>query len=125
MASSPITSRQIEGGKVEAVADFIFLGSRVTENADCSPEIRTLAPWEKSYDKPRQCIKKQRYHFANKGPLSKSYGFSGSHVQMCELDHKEAEHQKIDAFELWCWGTLESPLNRKNIKPINPKGNRL
>ena len=67
MASSPITSRQIEGGKVEAVADFIFLGSRVTENADCSPEIKTLAPWEKSYDKPRQCIKKQRYHFTNKG----------------------------------------------------------
>ena len=67
MASSPITSRQIEGGKVEAVADFIFLGFRVTEHADCSHEIKTLAPWKKSYDKPRQCVKKQRYHFTNKG----------------------------------------------------------
>ena len=57
MASSPITSRQIEGGKVEAVADFIFLGSRVTEHADCTHEIKTLAPWKKSYDKPRQCVK--------------------------------------------------------------------
>ena len=66
MASSPITSRQIEGGKVEAVADFIFLGSRITEHADCSHEIKTLAPWKKSYDNPRQCIKKQRYHFTNK-----------------------------------------------------------
>jgi len=51
MAFSPITSRQIEGGKVEAVADFIFLGFRVTEHADCSHEIKTLAPWKKSYDK--------------------------------------------------------------------------
>ena len=48
MASSPITSRQIEGGKVEAVADFIFLGSRITEHADCSHEIKTLAPWKKA-----------------------------------------------------------------------------
>ena len=82
MASDLITSWQIEGGKVEAVADFIFLGSRVTENADCSPEIRTLAPWEKSYDKPRQCIEKQRYHFASKGAYSQSSGHFSIHVWM-------------------------------------------
>ena len=67
VASSPITSRQIEGGKVETVADLIFLGSRIIEDRDCSHEIKTLAPWEKSYDKPRQCIKKQRHNFTNKG----------------------------------------------------------
>ena len=78
---SPITSWQIEGEKVEAVADFIFLGSKITVDSDCSHEIQTLAPWKKSYDKPRQCIEKQRHHFANKVPYSQSYGFSSSQVQ--------------------------------------------
>ena len=83
MASSPITSWQIDGEKVETVADFIFLGSKVTADGDCSQEIkRHLAPWKKSYDQPREHIKKQRYYFANKGPSSQSYGFSSSHVWM-------------------------------------------
>ena len=68
MASSPITSRQTEGEKVEAVTDFIFLGSKITVNRDCSHEIeKTLAPWKESSDKPRQGIKKQKHHFADKG----------------------------------------------------------
>ena len=50
---------------------------------------KTLAPWKKNYDKPRQHIKKQRHHFTDKVPYSQSYGFSSSHVQMRELDHKE------------------------------------
>ena len=82
MASSSITSWQIEGEKVEAVADFIFLGSKITADSDCSHEIQTLAPWKKSYDKPRQHTKKQRYHFVDKDPYSQNYGFSGSHAQM-------------------------------------------
>ena len=57
-----------------------------------------LAPWKKSYDKPRQCIKKQRHYFADKGPLSQSYGFSSSHVWMWELDHKESWVPKN-----WCF----------------------
>ena len=71
----------------------------------------SLAPWTKSYDKPKQCIKKQRHHFANKGPYSQSYGFSGSRVCMWELDHKESWVPKT-----WCFWTvvlkkmLESPL---------------
>ena len=69
--------------------DFIFLGSEITADGNCSHEIKMLAPWKKSYDKPRQCIKKQRYQFADKGPSSQSYSFSSSHVQMWELDHKE------------------------------------
>ena len=59
-----------KGEKVETVTDFIFLGSKITADSDCSHEIKTLAPWKKSYDKPRQHIKKQRHHFANKGPHS-------------------------------------------------------
>ena len=82
MASGPITSWQIDGETVETVADFIFLGSRITADGDCSHEIKILAPWKKSYDKPRQCIEKQKHHFANKGPSSQSYGFSSSQVWM-------------------------------------------
>ena len=65
-----------------------------------------LATWKKSYDQPRQYIKKQRHFFANKVSSSQSYCFSGSHVWMWELDYKKAEHQRIDAFELWCWSRL-------------------
>ena len=79
MASDPITSWEIDG---ETVSDFIFWGSKITADGDCSHEIKTLAPWKKSYDQPRQHIKKQRHYFANKGPSSQSYGFSSSHVWM-------------------------------------------
>ena len=76
MASNPITSWQIDGEKVETVVVFIFLGSKVTADADCSHEIKRLTPWKESYDKPRQHIKKKRHHFANKGPSSQGYVFS-------------------------------------------------
>ena len=90
MASSPIILWQIDGGKVETVADFIFLGSEITVDSDYSHKIKTFAPWKKSYDKPRQSIKKQGCHFAHtKGPYSQSYGFSHRPIQMWELDHKE------------------------------------
>ena len=87
MASSPITSRQIEGEKVEAVIGFIFLDSKITADGDCSHEIKILAPWKKSYDQPRQHIKKtllkkkkKRHYFANKGLSRQSYGSSSSHL---------------------------------------------
>ena len=83
LASGPITSWQVEGGKVETVTDFLLLISKIIANGDCSHEIeKELSLWKKSYDKPRQHIKKQRHHFADKGPHSQSYGFSNSHVQM-------------------------------------------
>jgi len=82
MAFSPITSWQVEGEKVETVTDFIFLDSQITVDSDYSREIkRCLLLGKESYDKPRQCIKKQRHHFANKGPYSQSYGFPSSHVK--------------------------------------------
>ena len=67
-----------------------------------------LASWKKSYDQPRQHIKKQRHYFANKGLFSQSYDFSSSHVWMW-WTIKKAEHQKINAFELWCWRFLRVP----------------
>ena len=84
-----------------------------------------LAPWKKSYDKPRQHIKKQRHYFANKGLPSQSYFFSSSQLWMWELDYKEDWAPRN-----WCFWTVvlektpESPLDCKEIKPVNPKGNR-
>ena len=83
---------------------FIFSGSKITADGHWRHEIKkTLAPWKKSCDKPRQCIKKQRHYFSDKGLSSQSYGFL---VVMYGCDSwiiKKAEHQRIDAFELWCW----------------------
>ena len=70
MTSGPITSWQKDLETVETVRDFIWGGSKITADGYCSHEIKTLAPWKKSYDTPRQHIKKQRHYFANKGPSS-------------------------------------------------------
>ena len=88
-ATGPITSWQIDGETMETMTNFIFLDSKITADGDCSHEIkrRLLGPWKKSYDKPRWHIKKQRHYIANKGPYNQSYGFSGSHVWVWELDH--------------------------------------
>ena len=80
--STPITSWQKDGEKVETVSDFVFLGSKITVDGDCSHKTKSLAPWKKSYDKPRKHMKKQRHYFADKGPYIQRYGFSSSHVQM-------------------------------------------
>ena len=84
-----------------------------------------LAPWKKSYDKPRQHIKKQRHCFVNKGPSSQSYGYSSSHVWMWELDYKESWVLKNWYFwTVVVEKTRESPLDRKEIHPVHPKGNQ-
>ena len=83
MASGLITSWEIDGETVETVSDFIFLGSKITADGDCSHEIRGhLLPWKERYDQPRQNIKKQRHYFANKGSSNQGYGFSSGHVCM-------------------------------------------
>ena len=126
MASSPITSWQIDGQTMETVRDFILGGSKITADGDCSHEIKTLGPWKESYDQPRQHIKKQRHYFANKCPSSQSYGFSSSHIWMWELDYKESWAPKN-----WCFWTvvLEKTLDfpwtarsssQSNLKEINP-----
>ena len=70
------------GETMETVTNFIFLGPKITADGDCNHEIKTLAPWKKSYDKSRQRIKKQRHHFAKKGSYHQRYGFSSNHVWM-------------------------------------------
>ena len=84
MASGPITSWQTDEEKVETVTDFVFLGSKITVDSDCSHEIKRhlLLGGKTMANKPRQCIKKQRHHFANKGLYSQSYGFTSGLVQM-------------------------------------------
>jgi len=102
-----------------------FGGSKITVDGDCSHEIKTLAPWKKSYDQPRQNIKKQRHYFANKGLSSESYVFFCSHIWMWELDYKESW-----ALKNWCFRTfmlekpLESPLDCKEIHPVHAKGDQ-
>ena len=126
MESSPITSWQIDGETGETVADFIFLGSKITAGGDCSHEIkRHLLLGRKLMTNQDSHIKKQRHYFANKGPFSKGYGFSSSHVWMWELDYKESWEPKN-----WCfWAvvlekTLESPLDWKDIQLVHPKGDQ-
>jgi len=83
ISSSPITSWQIDAETMETVRDFILGGSEITVDGDCSQEMKkTLAPWRKSYDQPRQHIKKQSCYFADKRLSSQSYGFSSSHECM-------------------------------------------
>ena len=67
---------------METVTDFIYLGSKITVMVTAAMKLKTLVPWKKSYDQPRERIKKQRHYFADKGPSSQSYGFSSVHVQM-------------------------------------------
>ena len=83
-----------------------------------------LAPWKESYDKPKQRIKKQRHHSANKDLHSQIYGFSSSHVQRESWTIKNAECRRMDAFKLWCWRRLLSPLDCKEIKSVKPKENQ-
>ena len=116
-----IISWQIDGGKVEAVTDFIFLGSKITAEGDCSHEIKIHLLLG------RQAMTNLVYHFANKGPYGQSYGFSSSHVWMWELDTKKDEHKRIGAFELWCWRRLlRVPWtawrsNQSVLKEVNPE----
>ena len=123
MTSGPSTSWQIDG---ETVADFIFGGLQNHCRWWLHPwNEKTLAPWKKSYDRPRQHITKQRYYFANKGPSSQSFAFSSSHVWIFELEYKESWVLKN-----WCFWTvalektLESPLDCKEIQPVHPKGDQ-
>ena len=75
MAPSPITLQQIDRETMETVTHFIFLGSKITADGGCSLEIKTLAPWKKSYDQTRQHIEKQRYYFATKVHVVKAMVF--------------------------------------------------
>ena len=102
MASSLITSWQIDGKTVETVTDFTFGGSKIAADGDHSHEIKRCLLLGKSYDQPRQHIKKLRHYFANKVLSSQSYGFPVVMYGYESWTVKKVEHQRIDDFELWC-----------------------
>ena len=123
MASGLITSWQVDRETMETV---IFLGSKIIAHGDCSHEIkRHLLLGRKAMTNLDSILKSTLKTFANKGLSSQSYGFSNSHVWMWELDYKESW-----ALKNWCFWTvvlektLESPLDCKEIKPVNPRGNQ-
>ena len=122
MVCDPITSCKIKGEKVEVVTDFIFLGSEITTDCNCS---HMLALGKKPMTNLDSMVKKQRHHFANKRIYSQSYDFSCSHICIWELDHKEGW-----ALKNWCFPiillekTLESPLDFKVIKSVKSNENQ-
>ena len=83
-----------------------------------------LATWKKSYDKLTEHIKKQRHHFANKVHIVKAMVFLVAMYRCESWTIKKAERQIIDVFELWCWRTLESPLDCREIQPVHSKGDQ-
>ena len=125
MASSPITSWQIDEETVETVADFIFLGSRITADGDCSHEIkRRLLLGRKAMTNLDSILRDRDITLPTKFCLVTAMVFL---AVMCGCESwtiKKAESQRTDAFELWCWKRLESLLDCKEIKPVYPKGNQ-
>ena len=126
MESCSITSWQTEGEKVEAVTYFLFLGSKITADGDCSHEIRRrLFLGRKAMTNQDSVLKSKRHHFVDKGPYSQGYGLSRSHIWFWDLDHKECR-----APQNWCFWTvmlektLESPLDCKEVKSVNVPGNQ-
>ena len=101
---------------------FYFPWLQNPADCNCCHELKTLTPWKKSYDKPGWHIKKQRLHFDDKHLSSQSYGFCSSRVQMWDLDYKEGRKTKNWHFQSWCWRRHLSPLDSKEIRPVNPKG---
>ena len=125
MASCPITSWPIDGKTVETVVYFIFLGSKITADSDCSHEIIKCLHVERKVKTKLDSILQSRHCYVNKCPCSQGYGFSSGDVCMWELDYKESWVQKN-----WCfWNlvlqkTLECPLDCKEMQPVHPKGNQ-
>ena len=125
MASCPITSWQIDGETVETVTDFILGGSKITADGDCSHEIkRCLLLGKKVMTKLDSILKSRDIILTTKVHLVKTMVFPVV-IYGCESwTVKKAERRRIDAFELCCWSTLESPLDYKDIKPVHPKRNQ-
>ena len=126
IASGPITSWQINGETVETMADFLFLGSKIPADGDCSYEIKKhLLLGRKAMTNLDSLLKSKDITLPTSGPSSQRYGFYSSHVWMWDLDHKESR-----ALKNWCFWivvlekTLESPLDCKEIQPVHLKGDQ-
>ena len=125
MASSPITSWQIDGETVETVTDFMFLGSKILQVVTAAMKLRCLLLGRKAMTNLDSILKSRDITLPTKGPSSQSYGFSSSHIWMWELDYKESWAPKNWRF----WTVvlekpLESPLDNNKIKSVHPKGNQ-
>ena len=124
MASSPITSWQIDGETMETVTDFILRGSKITADSDCSHEIkRCLLLGRKAMTNLDSILKSRDITLPTKIHLVKAVVFPVVMYGCESWTIKKAEHQRIDAFKLWCWRRL-FPLDCKEIQPVNPKGNQ-
>jgi len=124
MPSGAITSWQIDGETTEAVTDFIFLGWKIAADGDSSHEIKRHLLLGRKGMTNLDSISKSKHNFTDNGPSSQSYGFSSSRVWMWELDHKESWVPKNRCFRTVMLKTLESPLDWKDIKPVNANGNQ-
>ena len=125
MASGPITSWQIDGETVATVADFIFLGFKITADGDCSHEIkRCLLLGRKVMTNLDSIFKSRDIILPTKVCLVKAIVFPIIMYGCESWTVKKAESRRIDAFKLWCWRRLESPLDSKEIQPVHPKGNQ-
>ena len=125
MASGPIISWQIDGETIETVTGFIFSGSKITADGDCSHEIkRRLLLGRKAMTNLDSILKSRDITLSTEVHLVKAMVFT---VVMCGCKSwtvKKAEHQRIDAFELWCWRKIESRLDSKEIQPVHSKGDQ-
>ena len=125
MASAPITSWEIDGETVETVSDFYFLCSKITTDGDSSHEIkRHLLLGRKVMTKLDSILKSRDITLSTKVHLVKAMVFPVVMYGCESWTVKKAECQKIDAFELWCWRRLESPLDCKEIQSVHPKGDQ-
>ena len=125
MASGPIISWQIDGETVRTVTDYIFLGSKIMADGECSHEIKGhLLLGRKAMTNLDSILKSRDITLPAKVRLVKAMVFPGAMYGCESWTIKKAERQRIDAFELWCWRRLDSPLDFKKIKPVNPKGSQ-
>ena len=124
MASGPITSWQTEEGKVETVTDFMFLGSKITADGDYSHKIkRHLLLRRKAMTNLDSVLKSKDITLSTKACIVKAMVFPEVMYRCESWTIKKAENQRIDAFKLWCWRRFVSPLDSKEIRLVNPKGN--
>ena len=125
MASDPITSWEIDGETVRTVSDFILGGSKITADGDCSHEIkRRLLLGRKVMTNIDSILKSRDIALPTKVHLVKAMVFPVVMYGCESWTVKKTERRKIDAFELWCWRTLENPLDCKKIQPVHPKGDQ-
>ena len=121
----PITSRQIEREKVEAVIDFIFLGSKITVDGDCSHKIKKTRLGRKAMTNLDSVLRSRDVTLLTMVHRVKATVFPLVMYKYESWTIKKAGHQRTDAFELWCWRRLlRVPSDCKEIKPVNPKGNQ-